>query len=191
MPGVIGKQKNMKKKKDNSEDLFKELQEALTEATEFANQNSDIFENKPAGLMSIKKALKSDDPLVNIRKEMGDRTKEQKTYVLLFAAILEINSSGVFELFLNLDMEEVDTIYREYKKLGAELLCSQIEEIREFLKKKLRNRYKTEHIFGLLGDEDQQKLDRKLAKQHKAVCEEIETKLLEFVKMNIDKLENK
>ncbi|OQX11240.1 MAG: hypothetical protein BWK80_44925 [Desulfobacteraceae bacterium IS3] len=163
--------------------------EMIKEMDEVAHQIKHLFKDKPLYKMTVREALKSDDPIENIRNEMGEKDI-QKLYSLLYAAISEVNSAGAGILFDRYSKEDIETMYNQYKKFGAGLFCSAIDKIRNLMKEKLGETYSDDDYFNLCDTEEYIKLDREITIQYENMCKEMEDALIKFARQNIDALEN-
>lgn len=139
--------------------------------------------------MSVHDALKMDDPLFHISNNINDDTPEQQLFHLLYAAILDVNSAGSPSLFDRYDEKEIETVYLAYQKLGAKKICADIDRMRDFIKAKLGDSYSEDNYFDLWETDDYHQIDRELTLKYEEVVDEMEEKLLVFVKQNIDQLE--
>lgn len=96
--------------KVKEDDGLAEMMKVIVEATRQLEQNPDLFKDKPLNKMTVREALKSDDPIENIRNEMGEKDS-QKLFSLLYSAILEINSAGAGILFDRYGKEDIEKMY--------------------------------------------------------------------------------
>jgi hypothetical protein len=81
--------------------------------------------------MSLETALRSTDPLGNINNNLAGTSEAQKTFRLLYASILEVNSAGVSMLFDRFSKREIETIYSRFEELNAQRLCRAIDAVRQ------------------------------------------------------------
>lgn len=141
--------------------------------------------------MSVRDALRTTEPLYHISNNISMETKEQQLFHRLYAAILEVNSAGTPVIFDRYDQSETEFMYQAYKTLGAEKFCFQIETMRAFIREHLGDSYSEDDMFALCDTDEYNKIDRQLTLQYEEVRDEMEDKLLEFVKHNIERLENR
>lgn len=169
--------------------VFAEMVKVMDEADNQIKQLSDLFKDKPLYKMTVREALESDDPIENIRNEMGEKDI-QKLFSLLYAAILEVNSAGAGILFDRYSKEDIETMYNQYKRFDAGLFCKAIEKIQNLIKEKIGETYSDDDYFNLCDTEEYIKLDRKITIQYEDMCKEMEEALIKFARQNIDALEN-
>lgn len=161
----------------------------MEDADTLFGDNPDLFRDIPINKMSVREALESNDPLENIRNEMGEK-EIQKLFSLLYAAIMEVNSAGAGILFDRYDREEIGTMYDHYKNFGAGLFCNAIDKIRSFITERLGDTYSDDDFFELCDTKEYIAIDRAVTRQYEAMCREMEQALLGFVRQNIVELEN-
>jgi len=187
------KQKERIMKKENLSDEFGEaediLKKAIQEADSLFRDNPNLFRDIPMNKMSVRQALESDNPLENIRNEMGER-ETQKLFSLLYAAIMEVNSAGAGILFDRYGKEEIETMYNHYSYFGAGLFCEAIDKMRGFIKEKLGETYSDDEFFQLCDTKEYVAIDRGITLRYEEMCEEMEQALIAFVRYNIEQLEN-
>ncbi|NJL60241.1 MAG: hypothetical protein HC887_12030 [Desulfobacteraceae bacterium] len=179
----------MMKTENLSDEADAIIKKAIEDADRLFEDNPDLFKEKPAGIMSVRQALESDDPLENIRNEMGEK-EIQKLFSLLYAAIMEVNSAGAGILFDRYDREEIEIMYNHYKDFGAGLFCNAIDKIQSFITERLGDTYSDDDFFELCDTKEYIAIDRAVTRQYEAMCREMEEALLGFVKQNIGQLEN-
>lgn len=173
----------------NNNNVFSEMMKVTAEADNQLKQYSDICKDKPLYKMTVNEALESDDPIENIRNEMGEKDI-QKLFSLLYAAIMEVNSAGGGILFDRYSKEDIETMYNQYKRFDAGLFCNAIDKIRNLIKEKIGETYSDDDYFSLCDTEEYIKLDREITLQYEDMCTEMEVALIKFARQNIDALEN-
>jgi len=173
----------------NNNNVFTEMMKVMAEADNQLKQHSDLFKDKPLYKMTVREALESDDPIENIRNEMGEKDI-QKLFSLLYAAIMEVNSAGAGILFDRYSKEDIEAMYNQYKRFDAGLFCKAIDKIRNLIKEKIGETYSDDDYFSLCDTEEYIKLDREITLQYEDMFKEMEVALIKFVRQNIDALEN-
>jgi hypothetical protein len=87
--------------------------------------------------MTLAQALESDSPLENINNSLSGKTAAQRSFRLLYAAILEVNVSGLLILFDRFSSRELDEIRARYGELGARKLCAGMDRVNRVLREQL------------------------------------------------------
>lgn len=171
------------------DDNLAEMMKVIAEANQYFKQHPDLFKDKPLYRMTIRDALESNDPIENIRCEMGEKDI-QKLFSLLYAAILEVNSAGAGILFDRYSKEGIEIMYNNYRLLEAKLFCNAIDKIRNLIKKNLGETFSDNDYFDLCDTEEYIKIDREITMQYEDMCKEMEEALIKFARQNIEALEN-
>jgi len=174
---------------NTEDDGIAEMNEEVDKITDQEEQYLHLFKDKPLYKMTVREALESDDPIENIRNEMGEKDI-QKLFSLLYAAIMEVNSAGAGILFDRYSKEYIETMYNQYKKFDTGLFCNAIDKIRNLIKEKIGETYSDDDFFSLCDTEKYIKLDREITLQYEDMCKEMEAALIKFARQNIDALEN-
>lgn len=182
----------MSEKNSDSDQAFKKMMAELDAVLE---QSKGILDDtvaqltRPSGLMTVREALETDDPLSNIRAELWGYTEEQRIFELVHSAILEVNSGGVSMLWDHLRFDEIDRLAGYLEEMGAQKTCLAIKEIRGLIVTALGDPPGDDAVFDFVGSDEFEKSARPFDLQFEAMVEEMESKLLEFARANVESLE--
>lgn len=174
----------------NSDNIFDELNKLVED-------NKDIFEEaakeieKIADDISIKDAIKSDDPLNQIYSKIKGINESQSNFILCYESILTINSSGLSGLWDKHDFADVVKLGEFLKEIGAQKMSSAIFVSHNFIVENIGNTPDEDELFELICDGDFEDFIRQYYEKNKEFIEEIELKLLEYAKNNISSLEGR
>lgn len=139
--------------------------------------------------MSIEEALQSKDPLGNINNNLSGKSKSQKAYRLLYAAILEVNTAGVAILFDRFTDREIGTIYKKYRELNAHRLCNAIDDLKNIIKKELGAKSSKNKISNFFNSTPIREV-KAIYKKNNDIVDEMEKQLTEFAGNNINELKD-
>jgi hypothetical protein len=172
-----------------------DLQSMMDELNAMVEGNKDVIEEakeelgKPMGIMTIREALDSEDPLSNIIGELSGFTRERKVFETVYAGLLEINSAGVAILWDRLTLAEVDRLAGHLKEIGANQTYKALKEIRRFIVSRLGDPPDDDDLFELVGSEEFENQSRPYDVQFETLVREIEDKLMDYAKENVESLE--
>ena len=139
--------------------------------------------------MNLEKALRSSDPLGNINNNLTGNTKAQKTFQLLYAAILEVNSACVPILFDRFTQREIEIIYKNYSKLNARSFCNAIDTLKKVINKYLGSKPLKKEISKLLDSTTISEV-KTICKDNEFIVAEMERVLLAYASVSIADLED-
>ncbi len=171
------------------------LKNLVNELNKVYDDNKDVIEqalgelNQPAGDMSIREAIKSDDPLTNIYQEIWGINKEQKAFIMSYEAILTINSGGISMLWDHYEFEEVIKLENFMEEIGAKKVCSAISHAKRFIVEQIGDKPDEDELFDLIFSDEFENLCKQYILQTDLIIEEIEKQLLKYANDNINFLD--
>jgi hypothetical protein len=140
--------------------------------------------------MSLEEALHGDDPLGDINNNLSGKSKCQKEFRVLYAAILEINSDGVPGLFDHFTERELETIYRRYNALTARKLCSAIDTLKKLINERLGAKASKKRISEFFNSTRIPDEVKNIYKDNKRIVVEMEKKLLAYATSSLEDLKD-
>lgn len=170
------------------------FQEMMDELESIVDDNSEILEpasdfmDRPLGIMTVRQALESNDPLANTNNELYMVNHEQRLFRKIFGASLEVYSAGISMLWDRMGQKDIDELAGYLLEIRADNTLSAIKEIRDLLVSELGATFSEDQLFDLVGSEKFEEMVRPYDLKYKEMSEEMEEKLLIFAKKNIKRL---
>jgi hypothetical protein len=153
-----------------------------------ALEESLLAPEQPAGIMSVAQALASNDPLENIRKELVPANHEQRLFIDVYSALLDLNSAGISILFDRRTFPQLNRLKGYLKEIGADKTRASLEEIMAFIVSRLGQRPDAEDLFDLVGEEDFESMARTHDLDSESMVDEMERRLLQYARKNLNRL---
>ncbi len=174
------------------DDAFQDL---IDELDAFADEDRDVIDAAltelaaPAGAMTIREALNSDDPLDNIRAEIHMCSDEQILFAHVYAGLTEVNSAGVSILWDRFPFEQADLLMKHLREIKAPKTLTALQALRDFITERLGQKPDEDAVFDLVGSEEFEAAARPYDVQYRGYVEEMEHRLLEYARAHVAALE--
>ena len=138
-----------------------------------------------ARLKLIEAALRSDDPLGNIREIIAEKNQQQQTVVWVFACILETGSAGLSIMFDRFSPAELAKLDRGLVEIGATETADDLRALRAAVDEAAESGKSREDAAESVSASAQ---GRAVDRKHEAHVKEMETKLLAYCEEHVGEL---
>lgn len=138
-----------------------------------------------ARLKLIEAALRSDDPLGNIREIIAEKNQQQQTVVWVFACILETGSAGLSIMFDRFSSAELAKLDRGLVEIGATETADDLRALRAAVDEAAESGKSREDAAESVSACAQ---GRAVDRKHEAHVKEMETKLLAYCEEHVGEL---
>lgn len=180
--------------KDFGFDDDPDLTELMDELESIVEDNRETLEDLSsdtgarAGIMTISQALASNDPLINLRNEMSGSNSEQRLFINVYGAMLDIDSAGVSILWDRNPFAEVDRLAQQLREIRALDTLAAIKELRSLLVQRLGDPPDQDKLYDFIMEGEFESMAKIHDLKAMRMADEIEARLLEYARANAHKL---
>jgi hypothetical protein len=190
----INSEEGCAKLKDFGFDDDPDLTELMDELESIVEDNRETLEDLSsdtgarAGIMTISQALASNDPLINLRNEMSGSNSEQRLFINVYGAMLDIDSAGVSILWDRNPFAEVDRLAQQLREIRALDTLAAIKELRSLLVQRLGDPPDQDKLYDFIMEGEFESMAKIHDLKAMRMADEIEARLLEYARANAHKL---
>jgi hypothetical protein len=190
----INSEEGCAKLKDFGFDDDPDLTELMDELESIVEDNRETLEDLSsdtgarAGIMTISQALASNDPLINLRNEMSGSNSEQRLFINVYGAMLDIDSAGVSILWDRNPFAEVDRLAQQLREIRALDTLAAIKELRSLMVQRLGDPPDQDKLYDFIMEGEFESMAKIHDLKAMRMADEIEARLLEYARANAHKL---